>query len=432
MHLANALHRRGFKIVVYWLGDRNPALLAPGIRQRVLVRSFRYYGRKPSNLLEAVGRILDFFPQRARRRYAFHHPDLVIRLLRNFINSVCQDDPDPGAVRRLVGFMALDGVTHVMPTLAMICPLARAAKESGRHQFDFLVSFQGEEVFASHIKSDQGLDVYYRELRRSAEASPWLACALSRDYAGRLSEEIGIKRDRITVIYAGIALPRLSDHKPSFDVIVRKMPWIRRDVPIVTYFGRQDSEKGIDLLLYAARMLKDRNVAYQLVICGGSSFGKSYHEVCRQIGRHLRLSVYWNRHVDDEFRAALFSHSRCVVCPSIHDEPFGMVAPEAMAQGTPVLVPDRGGITETISVDGVFAGLTFRAWDTASLAEQLEKLLTNDALHASLAANCVTVARHFSIEAMTDRILMHLGLPLGPHPGVAEDRKASGAERKFR
>ena len=422
MHLANALHRRGFKVVVYWLMDRNPTLPAAGIPQRVLVRSFRYYrGGKPSSLLETAGRILDIFPQRARRRYAFHHPELVLRFLRNLVGALSQDDPDPGLVSRLERFMARDGVSHVMPTFAMICPLLRAAKARARHRFDFLVTFQGEEVFASYIENKEGLEAYYRELRRSVEAGSWPACVVSRDYARRLGEEVGISPDRMTVIHNGIDLPPISDDKPSFGVIESKWPWIRRDIPIVAYFGRQDSEKGIDLLLYASRMLQDRNVAHQLVVCGGVSFGKYYHEACKQIGRHLRLQVTWDRHVDDEFRTALFANSRCIVYPPIHDEPFGMVAVEAMAQGTPVLVPDRGGITETISANGAVGGLMFRAWDTASLATQLEKLLTDDALHASLRANCVKVARSFGTEAMTDRVLAHMGLPLRPQGRAAED-----------
>lgn len=420
MRLANALHRRGFKVVVYWLMERTPTLLAPGIPQRVVARGFRYYTRKPSSLLEAGSRIFDIFSLRARRRYAFHHPELVLRFLRNLVGALSQDDPDPGLVGRIERFMALDGVTHAMPTFAMVCPLLRAAKERGRYRFEFLVTFQGEEVFASHIETREGLEAYYRELRRSVEAGSWPACVVSRDYARRLSEEVGIRPDRMTVIHNGIDLPRVSGDKPPFGIIESMWPWIRRDVPIVTYFGRQDSEKGIDLLLYASRMLQDRNVAHHLVVCGGVSFGKYYHEACKQIGRHLRLQVTWHHHVDDEFRVALFAHSRCIVYPSIHAEPFGMVAVEAMAQGTPVLVPDRGGITETISANGADAGLTFRTWDTASLAEQLEKLLTDDALHTSLSANCVSIARSFGVEAMTDRVLTHMGLPLDPQSAAGE------------
>ena len=113
-------------------------------------------------------------------------------------------------------------------------------------------------------------------------------------------------------------------------------------------------------------------------------------------------------------RAALYAHSRCIVYPSIHREPFGMVAPEAMAYGTPVLVPEHGGITEAINAGGKTGGLTFRAWDSRDLATQLERLLADDALHARLAADAPAVARHFSVDAMADRTLEHLGLPLRP------------------
>jgi glycosyltransferase involved in cell wall biosynthesis len=190
-----------------------------------------------------------------------------------------------------------------------------------------------------------------------------------------------------------------------------KIPNLRDDIPVVTYFGRQDTEKGIDLLLYAVKLLQQQNVPLQLVACGGSSFGLKYREICEQIAGHLRVRVHWKRRISDGARRALFARSRCVVCPSIHREPFGMVAPEAMSHGTPVLVPDYGGITETISQSGVAGGLTFKSWDTADLAAQLKRLLTDDALHASLAANARSVAANFSVKQMTDQILAHIGLP---------------------
>jgi glycosyltransferase involved in cell wall biosynthesis len=85
-----------------------------------------------------------------------------------------------------------------------------------------------------------------------------------------------------------------------------------------------------------------------------------------------------------------------------------------MAQGAPVLVPDRGGITETIAANGAVGGLMFRAWDTASLAEQLGRLISDDALHAALKADSVKVAQAFGTEAMADRVLAHMGL--APRP----------------
>jgi glycosyltransferase involved in cell wall biosynthesis len=122
------------------------------------------------------------------------------------------------------------------------------------------------------------------------------------------------------------------------------------------------------------------------------------------------LGVFWKRRVSDEVRTALFRLSRCIVYPSIHREPFGMVAAEAMCQGTPVIVPDQGGITEVVEVNGKRGGLRFKSWDSGDLAEQMARLITDDALHAELSGNAKDVAASFSVDRMTDRVLELMGL----------------------
>ena len=86
----------------------------------------------------------------------------------------------------------------------------------------------------------------------------------------------------------------------------------------------------------------------QIYVCGPTAFGSTYSKVCRQIAEELRMPVEWCKFVPDELRSALFAASRCVVYPSIHREPFGMVPVEAMAQGTPAIVPDTGGVAGVI------------------------------------------------------------------------------------
>jgi glycosyltransferase involved in cell wall biosynthesis len=352
MRLANALHRRGFKVVVYWMLERNPDLVDPGIAQRTVVHGLRYVSARPSMVWEGVGRLLGTLSLRDRRRFVQNYPRLGQTIFRNLVALMCGGGGDAAVIRRLDRLLAADGVTHLLPTFAMICPLVVALKERGRHRFDFLPTFQGEEIFAYQARLTGRLDDYYRQLRRCVDAAPWKTIALSEHYAARLCAEIGLDRDRLQTIFAGIEPPSPQQPRPSYDIVAAEFPRLRRDVPIVTYLGRQDVEKGIDLLIYAARMLSDRGVPYQLVVCGGSSFGKGYQEVCQQIAHHLAVAVSWKGHVSDALRAALYAHSRCIVYPPIHGEPFGMVAPEAMAYGTPVLVPDLGGITETIAVDG--------------------------------------------------------------------------------
>lgn len=410
MRLANALHRRGYKVFIYWMMERNPELVDEGIPQFTLCNGMRYHFQRPSAVMDAIGRASTIVAAARRRRFVQKHPNYVNRLMRNCCRAIC--DGDPGLSRRLEAFMARDGVTHLLPTFAMICPFAQPVKEQRRHAFDYLVTFQGEEIFANFADRIGRLEDYHRKLRETVAGSGWPAIAVSHDYAKRLNEEMGIELARMRAIYPGIELPeeKPADPAANFAVLAKIFPSLKPDQPIVTYLGRQDAEKGIDLLLYAVKILRERGVKLQLLCVGGSSFGQKYADSCKHIAEHLRLNVFWKRRVSNEVRSALYQRSRCIVYPSIHREPFGLVAAEAMSHGTPVLVPDHGGITEVVEMDGRRGGLTFKAWDSSDLAGQLERLVSDEGLHRELSGNTRALAEQFSVEKLTERVLAHLGL----------------------
>ena len=410
MRLANALHRRGHKVVIYWMMERNPELVDEGIPQHTLCNGMRYQFARPSGFMDAIGRATTIVPAARRRRFVQKHPNYVNRLMRNCCRAIC--DGDAGLSRKLEAFMARDGVTHLLPTFAMICPFAQPVKEQGKVAFDYLVTFQGEEIFANFADRIGRLEDYHRKLRETVAGSGWPAIAVSRDYALRLNEEMGIDLARMRAIYPGIELPleKPMDAGVSFGALAKIFPHLKPDQPIVTYLGRQDAEKGIDLLLYAAKILRERGVTLQLLCVGGSSFGQKYADSCKHIAEHLRLNVFWKRRVTNEVRSALYQRSRCIVYPSIHREPFGLVAAEAMSHGTPVLVPDHGGITEVVQIDGKRGGLTFKAWDSCDLANQLERLVMDETLHRELCGNTRALAALFSVDKLADNVLEHMGL----------------------
>ena len=76
----------------------------------------------------------------------------------------------------------------------------------------------------------------------------------------------------------------------------------------------------------------------------------------------------------DELPSLLAAADVCLV-PSTRPEPFGLVAIEAMAVGTPVIGADHGGLQEIIE-DGV-TGALFEPCSPASLAATVERLLSN-------------------------------------------------------
>ena len=69
--------------------------------------------------------------------------------------------------------------------------------------------------------------------------------------------------------------------------------------------------------------------------------------------------------------------------PSIY-EPFGLVALEAMASGCPCIVADTGGLREVVPNEDV--GLRFRSRDPDSLADMVERVLTDEMLRERLVA----------------------------------------------
>lgn len=410
IRLANELAKRGYEVHVYWMMERNADLVDPAVHQHVLVGGMRWQFSKPNGIFERLGRALQLLPANQRREFMQRHPRYVDRIMGNYVQSMCRGaDADGALVRRLATFIARDKVTHLLPTFAMTCPYALAAKKLNLSKFEYLVTFQGEEIFANYAEMRNCLPEYHKLLQEVVENSTYPAIAVSRDYIDRLNAEMGIPKEKMTAIYPGIEWP--DERKiPDFDVLKPKFPKLNRESPIVTYIGRQDSEKGIDLLLYAARMLQDEGVKMQLVICGGTSFGQRYRDVISHMAQHLRVPIHHRRRIPGAMRDALYHYSHCIVYPSIHREPFGMVAAEALSRGTPVLVPNLGGVVEAIRQNGQSGGLTFNAWDSADLAKQLKRLLTDENLRQELVNDAKSVAGNFTIGAMTDAILRHLSL----------------------
>lgn len=414
--LANALHRRGFRVAIYWMMESNRELADAGITHRILCHGTRYHFRRPSELLDrVVGRALFLLPKRLRVRAVQRRAGYVDRVLANLVSSLYgQPRPDPLLAHRLARMIEADRVSHLMVSFGTLGPLALEAKKICPG-FDYLLTFQGDEEFAAHA-GRLGLSAPFSErLNGALLQSPWRAIAVSEDYVHRIVEDIGVSPARLRVVYNGVELPPRAD-KPPFAALKAQFPGLRQHIPIVLYLGRQDTEKGIDLLLYAVRMLLAREVApaLQLVVCGATAKGQSYRAVLTDLGQHLGLTIHHAGTVSPALRDALYAHAHCVVYPSVNREPFGLVVAEAMSHGTPVLVPDYGGVAEVIRDGARAGGLSFRTWDSGDLARQLGRLLDDTALHAELAANATLVAARFSVDRMTDGVLAHVGLRSHP------------------
>jgi glycosyltransferase involved in cell wall biosynthesis len=116
------------------------------------------------------------------------------------------------------------------------------------------------------------------------------------------------------------------------------------DAPLVGSAGRIDTWKGVDVLLDAFPAVKARCPGAHLAIAGGAVDGKeSYAAELRARAQRL-ADVHWLDVRDD--LPELLADLDVFVMPSTEPEPYGLVAVEALASGTPVVMTDAGGPRE--------------------------------------------------------------------------------------
>jgi starch synthase len=157
-----------------------------------------------------------------------------------------------------------------------------------------------------------------------------------------------IDPDRIHVIYNGIDT---DEYTPDAGRDVLARHGVDPDHPSVVFVGRITRQKGVSLLLSAAR---DFDPAAQLVLCAGSADTPELGaEVARSVAelQAARGNVIWLEQMLPKTEVIqLLSHATVFACPSIY-EPLGIVNLEAMACEAAVVATATGGIVEVV-VDG--------------------------------------------------------------------------------
>ena len=417
VRLANECARRGYDVHVWWAIDQQKtAGLLPQIKQHWLFHGFRFSGNGFRGAREALGRFMtSAFPDRRRAHFAQRRSAAVERMMKNLMRRVCDGvEGEQAVVNRFASELRRARITHVLPMLEFLCPWVDAARRHANLSLQYLVTFQGYELYSTYARMLGRERDLYDQLVTTVEHSDWPAIAVSADYLDRVVEDIGVPASSLRAIPPGVPPAKRMELAQAEALVKSRFFEYQPGVPTIAYLGRQDTEKGIDLLLYAATILRRRGYQFQLAICGPSLWGEQYHRMCIKIAEELRCPVLWRRFIADDVRTALFSIAHCVVYPSIHREPFGMVAAEVVAHGTPAIVPDYGGVASAIEANGETAGLRFKVWDSGDLAQQIGRLLDDRPLHAQLAQAGPRVAEYFSIENLADRVLQHVGLPPRP------------------
>ncbi len=150
---------------------------------------------------------------------------------------------------------------------------------------------------------------------------------------------------------------------------------------IILYVGRFDPRKGIETLVKACALLKERNLKnIKLIIVGGSSAHmpdgderKRIEKIVDELG--MRDFTLFAGRIGHDILPLYYTAADVCVIPS-HYEPFGLVAIEAMACGLPVVASNVGGLKFTIIPEET--GLLVKPQDTEAFSEGIERILFDE------------------------------------------------------
>jgi len=166
---------------------------------------------------------------------------------------------------------------------------------------------------------------------------------------------------RTEVIYHGVPMSTPSSSEPQLG-----------DRPFTfAYVGRLVSEKGIPVLLEAARVLREEGRPFRLQVIGDGPERSSLEQQCVALG--VSDFVEFTGFLSGQALDEALGDVQAVVMPSIWEETAGLAAMEHMMRGRLVIAAAIGGLAEIVGD----AGLTFEAGESQGLVACMRRVLND-------------------------------------------------------
>jgi glycosyltransferase involved in cell wall biosynthesis len=170
----------------------------------------------------------------------------------------------------------------------------------------------------------------------------------------RMWIDAGLPAARVDVVHNGIDVQRFRPAEPGERAAVRHRFEIADDAFVVGYIGRLERMKGLAELFRAfSHVAAATERPMRLLLVGGPSrriegeIGSAKDAFVTSLHRTAPRGTSWLGRRSDVHQ--LLHGMDLVVVPSQWEEPFGLVAAEALASGVPVLGTRRGGLTEILT-----------------------------------------------------------------------------------
>ena len=230
-------------------------------------------------------------------------------------------------------------------------------------------------VHSTEIGRRNGIHSDYEKMIHETEAwltyEAWKVICCSNYMMGHVQWAFGLPWDKLIMVPNGVNYEVYSKYENE-DLSVFRRRFALPDEKIVLFVGRLVYEKGVHVLVNAVQRILEKANA-KIVIVGNGYMKDQLSGLVKSMG--LTHKVMFTGFVDDDTLRKLQRCASASVVPSLF-EPFGIVALEAMAAKSPVVVSDTGGLSEIVEHD--VSGVKVYVNNPDSLAWGITRVLSDE------------------------------------------------------
>ena len=230
-------------------------------------------------------------------------------------------------------------------------------------------------IHSTEIGRRNGIHYDYERMIHGTEAwltyEAWRVICCSDYMVSHVKWAFGLPGDKLVMVPNGVNADVYAKAEKD-DLSQFRSRFALPEEKIVLYVGRLVHEKGVHVLVNAIPKVLEK-VNAKFVIVGNGYMKEQLSSLVKNIG--LAYKVLFTGFVDDETLRRLQKCADVSAVPSLF-EPFGIVALEAMAAKSPVVVSDTGGLSEIVEHD--VTGVKVYPNNPDSLAWGITKVLLDE------------------------------------------------------
>ena len=218
------------------------------------------------------------------------------------------------------------------------------------------------------------------------------AVIVNSDYTKNEYKKLGVKEDKMTTINPP---PNFVKHTQDKELLKKfRRSFVTDDSKIILFVGRLVERKGVEYLIKAVPKIKTSQV--HVIIAGGGWLMNDLKELVSSLELDNKVTFFGPP--TNEELGYLHDISDVFVIPSIVDsmgetEGLGLVIPEAMESGLPVIATSVGGIVDVVKNNN--NGILINQKDSNAIAEAVDKIFSNKDFADKLIQNSKKTVSNF-------------------------------------